>query len=220
MGGNRPHRRHDLATCSDVFYGKTVCIRDLGKPNLIWRFNFKFDPSTSKNTNHFITIQLISLTKIWVQLYDTHCMYVVKCNLAKAFGWKGVIFYVPKCRAFYLTLILYRTTYFTRGQFHQHTLAAFSIEQNENLFWRTNLPKFGTVILRNSAQLFGKIQQFLYLIEQLISPGVNFVNICSLLFLSNRIKTFLGAQICQNLAQSFGEIQHSCLAKFSSFKVI
>ncbi len=153
MGGNRPHRRHDLATCSDVFDGKTVCIRDLGKPNLIWRFNFKFDPSTSK-TNHFITSQLISLTKIWVQLYDTHCMYVVKCNLAKAFGWKGVIFYVPKCRAFY------RTTYFTRGQFHQHMLAAFSLEQNENLFWAHKFVKIWHSLSVKLAQLFGKIQQF------------------------------------------------------------
>ena len=104
MGGNKPHRRHDLATCSDVFDGKTVCIRDLEKPNLIWRFNFKFDPIWSfnfktyksfrdNNSTHFFDKNL-SVT-LW------YTLYVVKCNLAKAFVC--VIFYVPKCPAFYLT---------------------------------------------------------------------------------------------------------------------
>jgi hypothetical protein len=58
-------------------------------------------------------------------------------------------------------IIPYRTTYFTRGQFRQHMLAAFSLEQNENFFfahkfvkiWHSHLVKFSTVVWQNSAVL-------------------------------------------------------------------
>jgi len=220
MGGNRPHRRHDLATCSDVFNGKTVCIRDLGKPNLIGRFKFKFDPNWSfyfkkyksfhNYSTHFFD-QNLSAT-LWYTLYVCSQMQPgkslwlkrgdilrtkVSCFLFNLNFIQNNLFHQGPISStyarcfFYRTewepflahkfakiwhshfekfstvvwqnsavFIPYRTTYFTRGQFRQHMLAAFSLEQNKNLFGRTNLPKFGTVIWWNSAQLFGKIQQF------------------------------------------------------------